>query len=26
VKELLTLLEALDKGVVHGSVDDFYTL
>jgi uncharacterized protein with von Willebrand factor type A (vWA) domain len=26
VKELLTLLEALDKGVIHGSVDDFYTL
>src|SRR5579862_6090353 len=26
VKEYLTLLEALDKGVVYGSVDDFYTL
>src|ERR1700752_2739916 len=26
VKEFLTLLEALDKGVVYGSVDDFYTL
>ena len=26
VKELLTLLEALDKGVVFGSIDDFYTL
>src|SRR5882672_5891477 len=26
VKEFLTLLEALDKGVVHGDVDDFYTL
>ena len=26
VKEFLTLLEALDKGVIHGSVDDFYTL
>ncbi|HSN20915.1 MAG TPA: hypothetical protein VLS49_09565 [Usitatibacter sp.] len=26
VKELLTLLEALDRGVVHGSVDEFYTL
>ena len=26
VKELLTLLEALDKGVIHASVDDFYTL
>jgi uncharacterized protein with von Willebrand factor type A (vWA) domain len=26
VKELLTLLEALDKGVVYGSVDDFYVL
>lgn len=26
VKEHLTLLEALDKGVIHGSVDDFYTL
>src|SRR5258706_2747414 len=25
-KEFLTLLEALDKGVVYGSVDDFYTL
>jgi uncharacterized protein with von Willebrand factor type A (vWA) domain len=26
VKEFLTLLEALDRGVVHGSVDDFYAL
>ena len=26
VKEYLTLLEALDKGVVYGSVDDFYAL
>src|SRR6478736_4760564 len=26
VKEYLTLLEALDKEVVYGSVDDFYTL
>ncbi len=26
VKEHLTLLEALDKGVIYGSVDDFYTL
>ena len=26
VKEFLALLEALDRGVVHGSVDDFYTL
>src|SRR3954469_7453455 len=26
VKEFLTLLEALDKGVIYGSVDDFYTL
>src|ERR1700752_3493648 len=26
VKEFLTLLEALDKGVVYGSIDDFYTL
>jgi uncharacterized protein with von Willebrand factor type A (vWA) domain len=26
VKEFLTLLEALDRGVVYGSVDDFYTL
>jgi uncharacterized protein with von Willebrand factor type A (vWA) domain len=26
VKELLTLLEALDKGVIHASVDDFYML
>ncbi len=26
VKEFLTLLEALDRGVVHASVDDFYTL
>ncbi|HEY2629847.1 MAG TPA: hypothetical protein VGI57_12015 [Usitatibacter sp.] len=26
VKEYLTLLEALDKGVVYGNVDDFYTL
>ncbi|APV50620.1 VWA domain-containing protein [Betaproteobacteria bacterium GR16-43] len=26
VKEHLTLLEALDKGVVYGSVDDFYVL
>ncbi len=26
VKEFLTLLEALDRGVVHGSVDEFYTL
>jgi uncharacterized protein with von Willebrand factor type A (vWA) domain len=26
VKELLTLLEALDRGVIHGSVDDFYRL
>ena len=26
VKEFLTLLEALDRGIVHGSVDDFYTL
>jgi uncharacterized protein with von Willebrand factor type A (vWA) domain len=26
VKEFLTLLEALDKGVVYGSADDFYTL
>ena len=26
VKEFLTLLEALDKGVVYGSIDDFYSL
>jgi len=26
VKEYLTLLEALDKGVVYGNVDDFYSL
>jgi uncharacterized protein with von Willebrand factor type A (vWA) domain len=26
VKEFLTLLEALDKGVIFGSVDDFYIL
>ena len=26
VKEFLTLLEALDEGVVHGSVDEFYAL
>jgi len=26
VKEFLTLLEGLDKGVIYGSVDDFYTL
>ena len=26
LNEYLTLLEALDKGVVYGSVDDFYTL
>src|SRR5258706_3754375 len=26
VKEFLTLLEALDKGVVYGIIDDFYTL
>ena len=26
VKEFLTLLEAMDRGVIHGSVDDFYTL
>ncbi|HXS52299.1 MAG TPA: hypothetical protein VN782_07200 [Usitatibacter sp.] len=26
VKEFLTLLEALDEGVVHGSVDGFYSL
>jgi uncharacterized protein len=26
VKEFLMLLEALDRGVVHASVDDFYTL
>ena len=26
VKEFLTLIEALDKGVVSGSVDDFYVL
>ncbi|HET9579905.1 MAG TPA: VWA domain-containing protein [Usitatibacter sp.] len=26
VKEFLTLLEALDKGVVYGSVEDFYRL
>jgi uncharacterized protein with von Willebrand factor type A (vWA) domain len=26
VKEFLTLLEALDRGVVYGSVDDFYSL
>jgi len=26
VKEFLTLLEALDKDVIYGSVDDFYTL
>ncbi len=26
LKEFLTLLEALDKGVVYGSIDDFYTL
>jgi uncharacterized protein with von Willebrand factor type A (vWA) domain len=26
MKEFLTLLEALDRGVVYGSVDDFYTL
>jgi hypothetical protein len=26
VKEYLTLCEALDKGVIHGNVDDFYYL
>jgi uncharacterized protein with von Willebrand factor type A (vWA) domain len=26
IQEFLMLLEALDRGVVHGSVDDFYTL
>ena len=26
VKEFLTLLEAMDKGIVYGNVDDFYTL
>ena len=26
LKEFLTLLEALDRGVVYGSVDDFYSL
>src|SRR6478735_5442320 len=26
VKEFLTLLEALDRGVIYGSVEDFYTL
>jgi uncharacterized protein len=26
INEYLTLLEALERGVVHGSVDDFYTL
>ena len=26
VKEYLTLVEALDKGVIHGSLDDFYYL
>ena len=26
VKEFLTLLEALDRGVIYGSVDDFYAL
>jgi uncharacterized protein with von Willebrand factor type A (vWA) domain len=26
VKEYLTLCEALDKGVIHGNVDDFYFL
>src|SRR5690242_17990045 len=26
VKEFLTLLEALDRGVIFGNVDDFYTL
>jgi len=26
IKEFLTLLEALDRGVIYGSVDDFYTL
>ena len=26
VKEFLALLEGLDKGVIYGSVDDFYTL
>ncbi len=26
LKEFLTLMEALDRGVVHGSVDDFYVL
>src|SRR3954469_24341789 len=26
VKEFLTLLEALDRGVVYGSVEDFYSL
>ncbi len=26
VKEFLALLEALDRGVIHGSVEDFYTL
>jgi len=25
-KEFMTLIEALDRGVVYGSVDDFYTL
>ena len=26
VKEFLTLLEALDKGVVYADIDSFYTL
>ena len=26
IKEFLTLLEALDKRVIHGSIDDFYYL
>src|SRR3954467_14792687 len=26
VREFLTLLEALDRGVIYGSIDDFYTL
>jgi uncharacterized protein with von Willebrand factor type A (vWA) domain len=26
LKEFLTLLEAMDKGVIYGSVDDFYSL
>src|SRR5512141_3051432 len=26
VKEFLVLLEALDRGVIYGSVDDFYAL